>query len=117
MFFNGWLQRKLASALNPWLRQDSELELKLGFLRSHGIAKNLCFDTDVLTQQLDDSARVAFTDFRIDELKLGVSNWTFPAFRIDVDGLHVTLTLRYTTTPSSLFSLSTDRFALSLELF
>ncbi|XP_074349870.1 uncharacterized protein LOC141689470 isoform X3 [Apium graveolens] len=94
MFFNSWLQRKLASALNPWLRQDSELQLKLGFLRSHGTAKNLCFDTDVLTQQLGDSARFAFTDFRIDELRLGVSNWSFPAFRIDVDGLHVTLTLR-----------------------
>ncbi|WOH10040.1 hypothetical protein DCAR_0729501 [Daucus carota subsp. sativus] len=94
MFFNDWLQRKLASVLRPWLRQETELELKLGFLRSHGIAKDICFDTAVLTQQLDDSSRFEFTDFRIDELKLGVSNWSFPAFRIDVNGLHVTLTLR-----------------------
>lgn len=102
MFFNDWMQRKLAALLHPWLRQEPELELKLGFLRSQGIAKDLIFDTSALNQLLDDSARFLFTDFRVDELSLRVSNWSAPAFTIVVDGLHVTLSEGYVTTPPQL---------------
>lgn len=95
MFFNDWIQRKLAVLLRPWLREEPELELKLGFLRSQGIAKNLGFDTSALNRRLGGSTRFVFTEFRVSELSLRVSNWSAPAFTLVVDGLHVTLSERY----------------------
>ncbi|KAL7193185.1 hypothetical protein ACSBR2_024904 [Camellia fascicularis] len=94
MFFNDWIQRKLASLLLPWLRRDPELELKLGFLRSHGVAKNLSFDASVLNQKLfDESARWSFKDVTVQQLSLRVAYWSVPTFILEVRGVHVTLSL------------------------
>lgn len=91
MFISNLIKQKLASVLHPWLLQEPELELKLGFLRSQGICKNLCFNTPALNEILDDSSSFYFTDFRIDQLTLRICNWSAPAFNWEVQGFHVTI--------------------------
>nr|XP_043638642.1 uncharacterized protein LOC122609764 isoform X2 [Erigeron canadensis] len=95
MFITNLIKSKLTSALQPWLLQELELELKLGFLRSHVIAKNLRFDTLKLNNAvLDDSSSFYFTEFRIDELTLRIDYWSAPAFIWHVQGFHVTISPR-----------------------
>ncbi|RVX23526.1 hypothetical protein CK203_000235 [Vitis vinifera] len=91
MFFATAISKKLVSLLRPWLQQEPELELKLGFLRSNGIAKNLRFDTSVLNQLIDDSPGLSFKDVRVDHLSFQLSYCSFPALTIGVRGVHVTL--------------------------
>ncbi|GFY93900.1 vacuolar protein sorting-associated protein, putative [Actinidia rufa] len=94
MFFNDWIQRRLASLLNPWLLQEPELELKLGFLRSHGVAKNLTFDASILNHHLlDESSLWSFKDVTVEQLSLRVSYWSVPTFLLQVHGVHITLSL------------------------
>ncbi|KAL3526718.1 hypothetical protein ACH5RR_011374 [Cinchona calisaya] len=93
MFFNGFIQRRLASLLQPWLIDEPDLELKLGFLRSNGTVKNLNFNTSALNQSLDDSSRYRFKQVTVEELSLRVSYWSFPAFVLRVHGLRITLSL------------------------
>ncbi|KAG4175488.1 hypothetical protein ERO13_A11G188400v2 [Gossypium hirsutum] len=40
MFFNNFIKRILSSLLRPWLEQDLELDLQLGFINSTAVAKN-----------------------------------------------------------------------------
>ncbi|CAH1413272.1 unnamed protein product [Lactuca virosa] len=94
MFITDFIKRKLESVLQPWLLQEPELELKLGFLRSHGIAKSLRFNTSALNALLDDSTGFYFTDFRIDQLTLRITNWSAPAFNWEVQGFHITISPR-----------------------
>ncbi|KAA8547278.1 hypothetical protein F0562_003858 [Nyssa sinensis] len=93
MFLNDLVQRRLASLLHPWLQQEPELQFKLGFLRSHGFANNLSFDTSVLNQLLDEPTRLSFKEVRVDQLSLRISYWSVPAFTIAVHGVHVTLSV------------------------
>ncbi|KAI3665752.1 hypothetical protein L6452_44382 [Arctium lappa] len=94
MFITNLIKRKLASVLQPWLLQEPELELKLGFLRSYVIAKNLRFNTTALNELLDDSISFYFTDFRVDRLILRISTWSAPAFNWEVQSFHVTISPR-----------------------
>ncbi|KAJ0726865.1 putative vacuolar protein sorting-associated protein [Helianthus annuus] len=94
MFITSFIKHKLASALQPWLLQEPELELNLGFLRSHVIAKNLRFNVVALNETLEDSSSFCFTDFRIDQLKLRIVNWSASAFNWEVKGLYVTVSPR-----------------------
>ncbi|KAK9285530.1 hypothetical protein L1049_024725 [Liquidambar formosana] len=93
MVFNELFQRRLVSLLRPWLREEPELELNLGFLRSHSIAKNLRFDTSVLNQLIDDPTRLSFKDVTIEHVSIRMSNWSVPAFTIEVRGVHVVLSV------------------------
>ncbi|XP_057976276.1 uncharacterized protein LOC131163647 isoform X2 [Malania oleifera] len=93
MFFSGIIRRKIASLLQPWLREEPQLELKLGFLRSHGIAKNLRFDASSLNQLLDESSRFSFKDFTVEQLVIQISSWSIPAFTVEIRGIHVTLSV------------------------
>lgn len=94
MFITNFIKRKLESVLQPWLLQELALELKLGFLHSHGIAKNLRFNTSALNELLDDSSGFYFTNFRIDQLTLRIANWSAPAFNWEVQGVHVAISPR-----------------------
>ncbi|KAI3813329.1 hypothetical protein L1987_18049 [Smallanthus sonchifolius] len=94
MFIARLIKGKLISVLQPWLQQEPELELNLGFLRSHVIAKNLRFNVSALNELLDDSSSFYFTDFRIDQLSLRISNWSASAFNWEVQGFHVTVSPR-----------------------
>ncbi|KAI3737288.1 hypothetical protein L2E82_27285 [Cichorium intybus] len=94
MFIANFIKRKLESVLQPWLLQELELELKLGFLHSHGIFKNLRFNTSALNELLDDSSGFYFTNFIIDQLTLRIANWSAPAFNWELQGFYVTISPR-----------------------
>ncbi|KAF3438866.1 hypothetical protein FNV43_RR17141 [Rhamnella rubrinervis] len=93
MFFDGLIQRRLAYLLQPWLREEPELEVKLGFINSHAVAKNLRFDTSVLSQLVDEDARLSFKEVTVEHLSLRFSNWSVPAFSFEVRGVHVILSV------------------------
>lgn len=100
MFFTDFIKRRLASLLQPWLQQELELELQLGFLRSHAIAKDLSFDTSALNKLLDDCTPISFKEVRVERLILRVSYCAVPAFTFEVHGLHFTLSVGYATSLS-----------------
>ncbi|KAI7740515.1 hypothetical protein M8C21_024427 [Ambrosia artemisiifolia] len=91
MFITTFIKRKLASALQPWLLQEPELELTLGFLRSHVTVKNLRFNPSSLNELLEPSSSFYFTDFMISQLTLKIVNWSASAFNWEVQGFHVTI--------------------------
>ncbi|RAL40781.1 hypothetical protein DM860_008479 [Cuscuta australis] len=93
MFFNALIQRRLSALLRPWLADEPELEVKLGFLRSHGIATNLRFNASALNQLLDDPSRVCFREVVVEQFGFHVSNWSAPAFNFRIQGLRVSLAL------------------------
>ncbi|CAH9102206.1 unnamed protein product [Cuscuta epithymum] len=93
MLFNGLIQRRLSTLLRPWLVDEPELEVKLGFLRSHAIAKNLCFNTAALNHLLEGTSGVFFKEVVIDQFGCYVSNWSAPAFNFEIHGLHITQAL------------------------
>ncbi|GAV89634.1 LOW QUALITY PROTEIN: hypothetical protein CFOL_v3_33048, partial [Cephalotus follicularis] len=95
MFFTYIIHKRLLSLLQPWLREEPELELKLGFVNSLAIAKNLRLNTSALNEKLDsDSNRFIFKEVNIEQLTVSFSNWHAPAFNIEVTGVHVTLSAR-----------------------
>ncbi|KAL8200609.1 hypothetical protein R6Q57_011948 [Mikania cordata] len=94
MFITSLIKGKLTSLLQPWLLQEPELELKLGFLRSYVIVKNLRFNVSALNELLDDSSSFYFTDLKIDQLTLRIFCWSASAFNWEVQGFHVTVSPR-----------------------
>ncbi|KAL5557187.1 hypothetical protein UlMin_039423 [Ulmus minor] len=91
MFWNNITRRRLESLLQPWLREEPELELKLGIINSHAIARNLRFDTAVLNELIDEPGGLFFIDVTIEQLTVRFSNWSVPAFSFEVHGFNVTL--------------------------
>ncbi|KAG8384490.1 hypothetical protein BUALT_Bualt04G0123100 [Buddleja alternifolia] len=93
MFFNDMIQRKLATLLLPWLRDDSELELKLGFFRSNGTLNNFSFNTSALNELLDDPSKFCFKEATVEHLSLQFSPFSSAAFTLVVRGLRIVLSL------------------------
>ncbi|KAK6129038.1 hypothetical protein DH2020_037218 [Rehmannia glutinosa] len=93
MFLNDIIQRRLATLLQPWLRGDQELELKLGFLRSNGTLNNISFNTSALNELLDDPSKFCFKEATVEHLSLQFSPFSFAAFTLVVRGLRVVLSL------------------------
>ena len=92
MFLDGIIRRRLAALLLPWLRDEPELEVKLGFINSQAVARNLRLNTSVLNELIvDDPARFCFKEFTVESLSIRFSNWSETAFAIEVRGVHVTL--------------------------
>ncbi|KAG6729414.1 hypothetical protein I3842_01G028700 [Carya illinoinensis] len=91
MFLDSIIQRRLASLLQPWLREEPELVVKLGFINSQAVAKDLRFDTSVLNQLFDEPSRLSFKEVTVERLSFWFSNWYVPAFKIELKGIHVTL--------------------------
>lgn len=97
MLFDDLIRRRVASLLQPWLREEPELEMKLGFHDFQGIVKNLRFDTSVLNQLIDESTRLSFKDVTTEHISIRMSYWSAPAFTIEIRGIHVTLSVREQT--------------------
>ncbi|KDO79387.1 hypothetical protein CISIN_1g047030mg, partial [Citrus sinensis] len=96
MFFTKLIHRKLSSLLQPWLRDEPELELKLGFINSIAIVKNLRFNNLALNRILDqESSSVYVKELNIEHLSLRFSNWSSTAFSLEVRGVDVTLSARH----------------------
>ncbi|XP_072956243.1 uncharacterized protein [Typha angustifolia] len=94
MFFSEALRSKIASWLRPWLQDDPDLELKLGFLKSHGRAKNLSFDPSALNPLIEESTSLIFKSVTVRELDIRVSPWSFPSLVVQLTGLDVILAPR-----------------------
>lgn len=94
MFFNDLIQRKFVSLIRPWLSDEPELELKIGFFGSGGIIKNINVDASALNESLDDSSRFHFKEVTVQQLSLCVSYWSSTAFVIRAQGLRVVLSIR-----------------------
>ncbi|KAL1538923.1 hypothetical protein AAHA92_27610 [Salvia divinorum] len=93
MFFNGFIQRKLAALLQPWLRGHHELQLKLGLLRSNGALTNIAFDTAALNELLDDPSKLCFKEVTVDHVSLQFTPFSSAAFTLVVRGVRVVLSL------------------------
>nr|GMD56841.1 uncharacterized protein LOC109189108 isoform X1 [Ipomoea batatas] len=93
MLFSGLIQRRLVALLRPWLMDEPQLEVKLGLLRSHGVARNLSLNTSALNQLLEDPSRMCFKEVIIEQFDVHVANWSAPAFTFQIHGLHITLSL------------------------
>ncbi|XVF61920.1 hypothetical protein PTKIN_Ptkin08bG0173700 [Pterospermum kingtungense] len=94
MVFNNFVKRRLSSLLRPWLEQDLELDLQLGFINSIAIAKNLRLDTSALNRQLINASsfsRFFFKEFVIEQFVFRFSNWSASAFTFEARGIKVTL--------------------------
>ncbi|XP_049346199.1 uncharacterized protein LOC125810757 isoform X2 [Solanum verrucosum] len=93
MFLNDLIQRRLVSLLQPWLRDEVELNVQLGFLHSHANLENLTFNTSALNDLLDDPTRLCFKEVTVQRLTLRVSNWSAPAFDFQIHGLNIVLSV------------------------
>ncbi|XP_048232851.1 uncharacterized protein LOC8260571 isoform X2 [Ricinus communis] len=94
MFIHRILRRRLTSLLQPWLQHEPDLELELGLINSKLALKNLKFNSSSLNQLLDDASLFSFGGVTIEELTLRFSNWSVPAFNIEVRGVNVILVAR-----------------------
>ncbi|KAK6923730.1 hypothetical protein RJ641_009930, partial [Dillenia turbinata] len=94
LFFNDVIRRKVASLLHPWLLEEPESEVRLGFFHSHLIFKNLSVDASALNRFIERSTNLLFDEFRVESLTLRISNWSCPAFSLHMNGVHITLRLR-----------------------
>ncbi|XP_039116930.1 uncharacterized protein LOC120252825 isoform X3 [Dioscorea cayenensis subsp. rotundata] len=95
-FLAASLRSKLVSWLRPWVEDEPEIDLQLGFLKSHGIAKNIVFKASALDSFLGDSARLVFRRVRVREFSVRVCPWSSPSIVVEVRGVDVTLALRET---------------------
>ncbi|XP_050206496.1 uncharacterized protein LOC126656072 [Mercurialis annua] len=98
LFFRRILRRRLEALLRPWLQHEPELELELGIINSKLALRNLRLSSSALNQLLDDDdnnkpSLFKFKDVSIEELSLSFSNWSVPAFKIEIRGVNVTVVL------------------------
>lgn len=94
-FLAASLRSKLVSWLRPWVEDEPEIDLQLGFLKSHGIAKNIVFKASALDSFLGDSARLVFRRVRVREFSVRVCPWSSPSIVVEVRGVDVTLAMRF----------------------
>ncbi|KZV24988.1 hypothetical protein F511_01958 [Dorcoceras hygrometricum] len=93
MFFNDVIQRRVAAVLRPWLRDDPELEIKLGLLRSNGTLNNVKLNTFSLNELLEDPSRCCFKEVRVEQLSIKLSPWSSSAFTLVIRGLHLIISI------------------------
>lgn len=91
MFIHDMVKRRLLSLLQPWVQEEPELELQLGFLNSVAIAKKVCFSMPALNGLMDDSSQLSFKEFTIEKFVIRFSNWSAPAFTFEAHGVNVIL--------------------------
>ncbi|KAL9253021.1 hypothetical protein AKJ16_DCAP05858 [Drosera capensis] len=89
MFPFDFTRRKLAALLRPWLTHDPQLDLRLGFLRSHAIARNLRLDVAALDRVIGGGVGVVVKSVTVEELRIEVDLWSENGFRVGVRGVNV----------------------------
>ncbi|KAK7263059.1 hypothetical protein RJT34_30643 [Clitoria ternatea] len=104
------LRRRLLSLLQPWLREEPQLDLQLGFLHSLAVVTNLRFDVSILNQLFDSPAFLFFKDLTIDRLTVRFSTWYTPAFTIETRGVRIMLSIEKPETEGCARRLRTSKF-------
>lgn len=96
MVLTNILFRKLSSLLRPWLRDEPELQLKLGIVNSIATLENFSLSALALDQLLkeDESSSLCIKEVNVEHLSIRFSNWSVPAFTLEVRGVHVALSVR-----------------------
>ncbi|KAE9614347.1 putative vacuolar protein sorting-associated protein [Lupinus albus] len=94
MLFKRIIRQRLLSLLNPWLLEEPQLDLQLGFLNSLAVLTNLRFDVSVLNNLFDSPSRLFLTDLTVQRLTVKFSTWYVPAFTVHVHGVRLVLSLR-----------------------
>ncbi|MED6195675.1 hypothetical protein PIB30_040173 [Stylosanthes scabra] len=89
MPLKSFIRRKLLSLLQPWLREEPQLDIQLGFRHSLAVAENLRFDISVLNRLFDSPSCLFIKDLTVESVTLRFSPWHTPAFDIQVHGVHV----------------------------
>ncbi|KAL8151956.1 hypothetical protein V2J09_021764 [Rumex salicifolius] len=90
MFLDGLIHRKLAAILRPWLVDEPQWEVKLGFMRSLVVARNVCFDASAF----DLGSHLVLKDIKVEELSVRFHPWSGTAFDVEVRGVHVTISTK-----------------------
>ncbi|XP_050944650.1 uncharacterized protein LOC103484730 isoform X3 [Cucumis melo] len=95
MGLHNFLLRRLVSLLQPWLPEDSDLQLNFGFTRSTIDAHKLHLKVSSFNELIEETATsMSFKEVIVDRLSVVVTYWPFPAFDIKLHGVHVTLSIR-----------------------
>ncbi|XP_058069198.1 uncharacterized protein LOC131218589 isoform X3 [Magnolia sinica] len=94
MFFGNAIRSKLASLLHPWLEQEPDMDLELGFLHSNIRARNLIFDPSALNRLINGSSRLSVKRVAVANLSVRISLWEFPGLSIEISGVDVILAVR-----------------------
>ncbi|KAF7809778.1 putative vacuolar protein sorting-associated protein 13C [Senna tora] len=110
MPFKSIIRRRLLSLLQPWLLEEPEFHLKLGFIQSFAVAENLRLNVSALNQLFDVPALLFFKDVSIERLSIQFSNWYAPAFSIEVHGVHVVLSFQLQEEEGHLRRLRTSNY-------
>lgn len=95
MPFEGAVRSRVASWLGPWLREQPDAEIELGFLRCQGTWRDLEFDPLKLDPFIEGSTGLAFKQVRVAELSVRFNPWSRPNLRVSITGFHVILVPRY----------------------
>ena len=83
------------SLLHPWLPEDSDLQLNLGFTRSTIDAHDLHLNVSSFNELIEETAAsMSFKEVVVEHLSVVVTYWPFPAFDIKLHGVRVTLSIR-----------------------
>ncbi|XP_031743221.1 uncharacterized protein LOC101222087 isoform X2 [Cucumis sativus] len=95
MGLHNFLLRRLVSLLHPWLPEDSDLQLNLGFTRSTIDAHDLHLNVSSFNELIEETAAsMSFKEVVVEHLSVVVTYWPFPAFDIKLHGVRVTLSIR-----------------------
>lgn len=93
MLVNSLIRRKILSLLQPWLREEPHLDLKLGFFHSLAVITNLRFDVFVLNKLFHSPPLLFIKDLTVERLVVRFSTWSPPAFYVEFHGVQVVLAL------------------------
>lgn len=87
-FLSSSIRSRLASLLRPWMQEEPEIELELGFFRSFVRARNLVLNPSALDRLLlGGSSRISVKKATIGEICVRISPWRAPALNFEVHGI------------------------------
>lgn len=88
------LQRRVASLLRPWLRQEATLEFELGFFRCQGILHDLELDASALNEAFMQSSTLLIKSATVRTVHITFLPWRNPVLTLEIHGLHIVMSSR-----------------------
>lgn len=90
MFLNNLSKRRVASLIRPWIIGEPELEVKIGFTHSLVIVKNIRVNVSLIKELFNEPVlSFSIDEVIVEQFILRFSNWSFPAFSLEVNGVNV----------------------------
>ena len=88
------MNSRASSWLRPWLREQRDAEIKLGFRKCLLTWKHLELDTSKLDPLIEGSTMLAVSQARVAYLSVQLTPWSWPNLLVIVSGFHVILSPR-----------------------